>query len=173
MRDVPRVRMPPPSRLLALVAACLAAGCAGQSRDPITRAVVTAVTVEALPLDQDWDGTVSPGAPDVYVDVVDGAPPGPLGYRSVLVRTTVREDVGRDALPLALAVGTSTPLAVRAPLRIVVADRDSGGLDDDDDLFVTEIAGLASRIGDARAGDETVLRFGDGRTRVVLTVRWE
>ncbi len=165
--------MPLPSRPAALLAVCLAAGCSGQGREPVTRAVVTAVTVEALPLDQDWDGSISPGPPDVYVDVVDGAPPGPLGYRSVLVRTTVRENVRAAELPLTLPVGTSTPLSVRAPLRIVVADRDSGGFDDDDDLFVTEVSALVSRIGDARAGDSTPLRFGDGRTRVVLTVRWE
>ena len=162
-----------PLCLSTLLLVCLAAGCASPGRDPITRAVVTRVTAEVLPLDQDWDGTISPGAPDVYVDVVDGAPPGPLGYRSVLVRTAVHENVTEADLPLALPVGTSTPLAVRAPLRIVVADRDSGGLDDDDDLFVTEIASLASRIGDARAGDSVNLRFGDARTRVVLTVRWE
>lgn len=162
-------------RLFTLIvfAAGLSTGCAEPGRDPITRAVVTRATVTALQLDQDWDGTISPGAPDVYVDVVDGAPPGPMGYRSVLVRTSVHENVRAADLPLALPVGTSTPLAVRAPLRIVVADRDSGGLDDDDDMFVTEISALASRIGDASAGDSTDLRFGNGRTRVVITVRWE
>ena len=63
--------------------------------------------------------------------------------------------------------------SVHAPLRIVVADRDMGGVDDDDDMFVAEVAALASRVGDARAGDTATLQFGDDQTRVRLTVRWQ
>ena len=155
-----------------LVLLFLVAGC-GTPPEPVTQAVVTGVVVDALPLDQPWDGALRTNPPDVYVDVVDGAPPGPLGYRSVLVRTGVSENVTALMLPLRLRAGTSTPLSVRAPLRIVVADRDMGGFDDDDDLFVAEVGSLASRVRDAVPGDSSTLTFGSDRTRIRMTVRWQ
>ncbi|HEX8299574.1 MAG TPA: hypothetical protein VF594_10490 [Rubricoccaceae bacterium] len=160
-------------RSAALLFLCASVGCGPPTREAVAHAVVTGVVVERLPLETAWDGSLSPNPPDIYVDVVDGAPPGPLGYRSVLVRTRVAENVRPDTLPVTLSVSSSVPLSVRAPLRIVVADHDSGGFDDDDDLFVTEIAALASRVGDAAAGDSTSLRFGDGDTRIRVSVRWQ
>lgn len=163
----------PAAVLLLAAGAAGASGCGPPAREAVTGAVVTGVVVERLPLETAWDGSVSPNPPDIYVDVADGALPGPLGYRSVLARTHVAENVTAGALPLRLPMSSSTPLTVRAPLRIVVADHDSGGFDDDDDLFVAEIASLASRVGDAAAGDTTALRFGDGETRLRVSVRWQ
>lgn len=172
-RHCPRRMRRPAAVLLLAAGAAGASGCGPPAREAVTGAVVTGVVVERLPLETAWDGSVSPNPPDIYVDVADGALPGPLGYRSVLARTHVAENVTPGALPLRLPMSSSTPLTVRAPLRIVVADHDSGGFDDDDDLFVAEIASLASRVGDAAAGDTTALRFGDGETRLRVSVRWQ
>ena len=155
---------------LGAVFALVAAGCAPDVPPGPTHAVVTSVTVEALPLGTDWDGTVAPNPPDVYVDLneVDGPFPGPL------VRTEVAEDVGESRLPLALRPGrTARAVPLRASIRVAVVDRDQGGLDDDDELFSTGTLRLGARIGDAVAGDTTQLAFGDDRTRVRVSVRWE
>ena len=166
----PLRRMP---RLALLLLLAAAAGCAPR-REPIRRAVVTRVVAEALPLDRAWDGAIAANAPDVYVDFKEGNARGPLDFRAALVRTEVAEDLEPRDLPRSLRVNVgSFPLPVRMPLRIVVADRDGGEFGADDVLFATEISSLASRRGDAAPGDTTALRFGDDRTRLVVTVRWE
>ncbi len=158
---------------LALLALLLAAGCTPR-REAVRRAVVTRVVAEALPLGHGWDGALTANAPDVYVDFKEGNARGPLDFRAALVRTEVAEDVEARDLPRALRVNDGAfPLPVRMPLRIVVADRDGGEFGADDVLFATEISSIASRLGDAGIGDTTALSFGDDRTRLVVTVRWE
>ena len=161
-----------------LARACLAgaalAGCTVPATDAVATAVVTGITVEALPLGEPWDGAIATNPPDVYVDIVEGGRTGPLDFRTPIVRTEVAENVVQSNLPQTLRPGAGAfPLSVRMPLRFIVADRDDGGVDDDDELFAAEVAGLASRVGDAGPGDTATLRFGDDRTRIRVEVRWE
>ncbi len=160
-------------RLALLLFLAAAAGCTPR-REAIRRAVVTRVVAEALPLDHDWDGTLTANAPDVYVDFKEGNARGPLDFRAALVRTEIAEDLEPGDLPRDLRVNAGAfPLSVRMALRIVVADRDGGEFGADDVLYATEISSLASRISDAAVGDTTALRFGDDQSRLVVTVRWE
>ena len=156
---------------------CLVAvlgGCRGAEAPAVTRAVVVGVAAEALPLDADWDGAVAPNPPDVYVDLNQADPPGTFAFNGPLVRTAVVENVTASQLPLRLDPnpdGAAIPL--QQPVRLVVGDRDQGGLDDDDRMFTGPVFRFASRVGAAAPGDTTDLAFGDGRTRVTVTVRWE
>ncbi len=162
--------------LLAVLfaAALLAPGCAVPATEPVTTAVVTGVTVEALPLGEPWDGAIATNPPDVYVDIVEGRRTGPLDFRTPIVRTDVVENVGAADLPRTLRPGEGAfPLSVRMPLRVIVADRDDGGFDDDDVLFAAEVAALRSRLDAVAPGDTASLHVGDGRTRLRVSVRWE
>jgi hypothetical protein len=165
--------MPRPALLCVLLGAALA-GCSASPAPTVVQAVVTGVTVEALPLDRQWDGAVSTDPPDVYVDLTVLGGDGPLAFDETFVRTAVAENATAADLPLRLAVGeTAQPLPLRTPLRLSVADRDMGGLDTDDELFHDGPFRLAARVADARPGDTRALVFGDGETRVRVAVRWE
>ena len=165
--------MPRPAPLSVLLGAALA-GCAPPAPPPVARAVVTGVTVETVPLDEQWDGAVAAGPPDVYVDLTVVAGEGPFAFDETFVRTAVAENATAADLPLRLAIGEAAqPLPVGAALRLSVADRDMGGLDDDDELFREGPFRLRSRVADGRPGDTRTLTFGDDETRVLVEVRWE
>ena len=161
-----------PRIVLAVLLPLAACGRAGPSGG-VRYAVVERVTVEQLDLDRRWDGAVwaRPGAPDVYVDV---KAQGRRGYVTNEVRPVwrsgVHEDLGRGDLPLVLQADSAARVALRDTVWLNVADRDNVG---DDRLFTTGDFTFADHAGGAVRGDTAALTFGDGLSRVRVTVRWE
>lgn len=155
-------------------AAGLLAGCAAGPPDA-TRVAVLEISVEALPLDRPWDGKLTADPPDVYVDIRQANPSSPFNYNGALIRTSVIDGVTASQLPLHLTPHPeATVVPVGAPVKLVVADRDSHSeLNADDTIFSTSDFRFASRRGEAQPGDTTDVRFGDSQTRVSVRVRWE
>jgi hypothetical protein len=140
---------------------------------------VTSATVEALPLDARWDGTVTSNPPDVYVDVKDADGASLLEAGNSFYRTETVEDDTAGALPLTLTLvplagPTAGPIGLDDRLRISVSDRDAGGFDGDDLMFAPDTLTLASVLrADEAPGDTRTLTFDDGATRLLLRLRWE
>ena len=162
----------------ALLAALALAGCDLTAPDPIRSAVLTSVTVEALPLGHVWDRDVfGTNGPEVRVDLfsVDSAT---TAAPSVYVQTETRQDVTAAELPLTLAARTPLFASRVAPVpvqtRVVVTVSDDDTFNEDDRMFTSDTLRFADLLRDDDAvGGERSLTLRDAQTRIRLHVRWE
>ena len=165
--------VPDSMRRPAALAVLLPLAACGDPPGGVRHAVVEAVTVERLDLDRRWDGALWEGVngPDVYVDV---KAQGRRGYVTNEVRpvwrSAVHEDFDGGRLPLTVRADSAAPVALRDTVWLNVADRDNVG---DDLLFTTGDFTFADHAAGAAPGDTATVAFGDGRSAVRVTVRWE
>ena len=149
-------------RAAALVLALPLAGC-DLFAPGVEAAVVERVSVDALPLDQVWDGA---GRPDVYLDVFAS---GALSFRPDY-RSPVAEDVAADDLPLTWTLGGGLRVPLDRSVVLRVADRDLVG---DDLMFAADPFSFADRYDGAARGETATLVFADSASSVRVTVRWD
>lgn len=161
---------------LLLTALAGTSGCSLFGTDDVREARLTGVTVEALPLDRRWDGSLlGADPPDVYVDLKNLDVNGSFDFTQTVARTVVQDNTAPSDLPLALGMSpTNGSVSVDAPVRLTVNDRDAGGFDIDDVMFATDTLRLAEFVRDGDApGDERTLTFESPESRIRVHVRWE